>query len=78
MDFLLNCYEQVQFKTNISERRFSASLATFQSPQNWERLQKMGIAADMQPAWLYHDGSTLEKILGEKRLKNFLPFKTLV
>ena len=76
MDFLLKCFEEVQFKTNITERRFSASLATFQAPQNWERLQKLGIAADMQPAWLYHDGSTLEKLLGEKRLKYFLPFKS--
>jgi len=76
MDFLVNSYEQVNFKTNITTRRFAISASTFQAPQNWDRWQKLGLVADMQPAWLFRDGLSLQKTLGEKRLKYFLALKT--
>jgi hypothetical protein len=76
LDFVLNCYQQVQFKTNITDRRPSVSLSAFQAEQDWARCQKLGISAEMQPMWLYRDGANLAKTLGEKRLKYFLAFKS--
>jgi len=61
MDFLVNSYEQVNFKTNITSRRFAISASTFQAPQNWDRWQKLGLVADMQPAWLFRDGLAFRK-----------------
>jgi predicted amidohydrolase YtcJ len=76
MDALLNCYKTIQFKTNITQRRFLITHANFQTAQNWGRCKELGISADMQPVWLYKDGDSLLKTLGEKRMELFLPFKT--
>ncbi|HTA29689.1 MAG TPA: amidohydrolase [Candidatus Cybelea sp.] len=76
LDTLLNIYQRIQFKQDIRERRFLATHANFQTAQDWEKCQKLNIAADVQPIWLYKDGDSLMKTLGEKRMTNFLPFKT--
>ncbi|EEF61814.1 amidohydrolase [Pedosphaera parvula] len=76
MDALLNTYQSIQFKTNITQRRFLITHGNFQTAQNWEKCKRLGVAADMQPAWLYKDGDSLLRTLGEKRMENFQPFKT--
>jgi len=73
---LLNCYKQVQFKTDIRKRRFLINHASFQAEQDWGRCRALGVAACLQPAWLYCDGASLEKTIGDKRLVNFLAFKS--
>jgi predicted amidohydrolase YtcJ len=75
LDQLLNCYQKVQFKTDIRQRRFLIRHATIQAGQDWERCRLLGVGAEMQPTCLYRDGSGLLKILGEKRLKYFLAFQ---
>jgi predicted amidohydrolase YtcJ len=42
-----------------------------------ERMHKIGIVADLQPAWLYLDGATLLKQFGDERLRHFQPYRTL-
>jgi predicted amidohydrolase YtcJ len=76
MDSLLNAYKYIQFKTNITQRRFLITHANFQTKQNWSECQKLGISADMQPVWLYKDGDSLMQTLGENRMRLFLPFKS--
>ncbi len=76
MDSLLNCYERIQFKLDVRQRRFLITHTDFQSKQNWERCRDLSIAADVQPAVLYKDGASLTKTLGENRLKQFLPLKS--
>ncbi len=75
MDSVLNCYEKIQFKLDVHQRRFLITHTDFQASQNWERCQQLGIAAETQPAALYEDGDSVLKTLGEKRLRHFLPFK---
>jgi predicted amidohydrolase YtcJ len=76
MDSALNCYEKVQFKVDLRQRRCLITHAEFQTTQNWERCRDLGLAADSQPTALYKDGSSVLKTLGDKRLKLFLPFKS--
>ena len=76
MDQLLYIYQRIQFKQDIRERRFLVTHANFQTKQGWEKCQQLNIAADVQPIWLYKDGDSLTKTLGEKRMTNFLTFKT--
>ena len=38
---------------------------------------RLGIVADLQPAWLERDGATLLKQFGDDRLEYFQPYKTL-
>jgi predicted amidohydrolase YtcJ len=76
MDVLLDAYDFVNRGKPIREMRHCITHANFPSQQNLERCQKLGVLADVQPAWLYKDGDTLLKVLGEKRMAWFQPYKS--
>jgi predicted amidohydrolase YtcJ len=76
MDVLLDCYELIQRAMDIRHRRFEICHANFQSPQNFQRCRELGVVADIQPAWLYKDGASLVKTLGEQRMKWFQPLRS--
>jgi hypothetical protein len=42
-----------------------------------DTMEKLGIVADLQPAWLVLDGKTLLKQFGQDRTKYFQPYRTL-
>ncbi len=76
MDTLLDAYEALDKKSPIKEQRFCITHANFPSLRNLERCKRLGVVADVQPAWLWKDGTTLTRVLGEERMKWFQPFKT--
>jgi predicted amidohydrolase YtcJ len=78
VDVLLDCYQSINRETDIRARRFEICHANFQSEKNLARSVDLGIVADIQPAWLYKDGASLLKTLGERRMKWFLPLKSWV
>ncbi len=75
-DVLLDCYENIQKQMDIRSNRFEICHANFQSAQNFDTCRRLGIVADMQPAWLYKDGASLLKTLGEGRMQWFEPLKS--
>ena len=76
MDVLLDAYEFVDRVVPIKDLRFCITHANFPSQQNLERCQRLGVVADVQPAWLYKDGDTLDRVLGAERIRWFQPYKT--
>jgi predicted amidohydrolase YtcJ len=76
MDELLDAYEFVHRVTPIQELRFCITHANFPSKRNLERCKALGVCADVQPAWLYKDGTTLLKVLGPERVRWFQPYKS--
>ncbi|HSQ58756.1 MAG TPA: amidohydrolase, partial [Gemmata sp.] len=76
MDALLDAYETANRITPIRDLRFCITHANFPSQFNLERCKKLGVLADVQPAWLYKDGHTLLKVLGPERMRWFQPYKT--
>jgi predicted amidohydrolase YtcJ len=76
IDVLLDCYERIQKELDIRHRRFEICHANFQSKQNFQRCRELGVVADLQPAWLYKDGASLTKTLGERRMKWFQPLRS--
>ena len=76
MDVLLDAYEVVNRMTPIKDLRFCITHANFPSQRNLERCKELGVCADVQPAWLYKDGTTLLHVLGEKRVRWFQPYKS--
>src|SRR5262249_14171710 len=76
MDVLLDAYDLVNREVPIKERRFCITHANFPSQRNLELCKRLGVCADVQPAWLWKDGAALQKILGDKRLRWFQPYKT--
>ncbi len=76
MDVLLDAYEAVDRRVPIKEMRYCITHANFPSPQNLERCKRLGVCADVQPAWLWKDGATLKQVLGDKRIRWFQPYRT--
>ena len=76
MDVLLDAYEFVDRLTPIKEMRYCITHANFPSAFNLERCKKLGVCADVQPAWLFKDGGTLLKVLGPERMRWFQPYKS--
>ncbi len=76
MDVLLDAYEFADRMQPIKERRLCITHANFPSQYNLERCQRLGVLADVQPAWLYKDGDTLARVLGPERIRWFQPYKS--
>jgi predicted amidohydrolase YtcJ len=76
MDVLLDAYDFVNRGKSIKEMRHCITHANFPSQRNLERCKELGVVADVQPAWLYKDGATLARVLGEKRIQWFQPYKS--
>lgn len=76
MDVLLDAYDFVNRMKPIKEMRHCITHANFPSQRNLERCQQLGVVADVQPAWLYKDGATLQRVLGDARVKWFQPYKS--
>jgi predicted amidohydrolase YtcJ len=76
MDELLDAYEFVDRVMPIKDLRLCITHANFPSKRNLERCKKLGVVADVQPAWLYKDGTTLLNVLGPERVRWFQPYKS--
>lgn len=76
MDVLLDGYEFVDRITPIKDLRFCITHANFPSQQNLERCKRLGVCADVQPAWFYKDADTLNRVLGKERIRWFQPYKS--
>lgn len=76
MDVLLDAYEFVNRKTPIKELRFCITHANFPSQRNLEICQRLGVCADVQPAWLWKDGTTIQKVFGPERTRWFQPYQS--
>lgn len=72
---LLDVYDYIQPQLDISKRRMLLTHANFPTPEALDRCQRLGVLADVQPAWLYKDGDSLMRTLGERRMQNFHPLK---
>jgi predicted amidohydrolase YtcJ len=76
MDVLLDAYELLNRQSPIKGRRFCITHANFPSAHNLERCRRLGVCADVQPAWLWKDGATLARVLGDKRIRWFQPYRS--
>jgi len=76
MDELLDAYEFVNRSMPIKDLRLCITHANFPSKRNLERCKQLGVVADVQPAWLYKDGTTLLNVLGRERVRWFQPYKS--
>lgn len=74
---LVDAYEEVNKTTPIKETRPCITHCNFMTAQAIERMAKLGVSADIQPAWLYLDSRTLHAQFGEERTRYFQPLHTL-
>ena len=74
---MVEAYRRVNEETPVREHRPCITHSNFMSPSAVEDMAKLGIVADLQPAWLERDGATLMKQFGYARLSYFQPYKAL-
>ena len=74
---LLDAYEEVNRTTPIRKFRPCITHSNFMSKEAIEKIVKLGVVVDIQPAWLYLDARTLVAQFGYDRLRYFQPLKSL-
>ncbi|QDU28010.1 N-substituted formamide deformylase precursor [Anatilimnocola aggregata] len=74
---LLDAYEEVNKTLPIRETRPCITHCNFLTKDAVDQMAKLGVVADIQPAWLYLDASVLTKQFGYDRVRYFQPLKSL-
>lgn len=75
---LIDAYERISTQDfAVRDKRPCITHCNFMSSEAIERMAKVGIVADLQPAWLFLDGKTLLKQFGDERTAYFQPYRTL-
>ena len=77
-DILLDAYESVDREIPLEGRRFTLTHANFLSGEAIRRAARLGVVADMQPAWYHFDGPALARVLGSRRMGSFQPYRTIL
>ena len=76
-DALLDAYEQANREKSIAKRRFTVTHGNFPSRQAIEQARRLGVAFDVQPAWLHLDGAAIKDVFGPERMRDFLPLRSM-
>lgn len=74
---LLEVYEELTRTRAIRDTRPCITHCNFMSREAVEMLPRLGVVADIQPAWLYLDTRTLSRQFGYDRLRYFQPLRSL-
>ncbi|MEK7674802.1 MAG: amidohydrolase [Verrucomicrobiota bacterium] len=74
---LLEVYEEINQTTPVRKTHPCISHSNFMSREAVNRLSQLGVAVDIQPAWLYLDTRTLVKHFGYERLRWFQPLRSI-
>jgi predicted amidohydrolase YtcJ len=76
VDTWLDTLSTLDRERPIRDSRSFVMHASFQSPEAIARMKKMGILADTQSQWLYHDAPALEKVFGHAGMRYFFPLRS--
>jgi hypothetical protein len=76
IDTLIDTFEQLDREKPIAPTRSHVMHGSFQSAETIARMKKMGILADVQPAWLHLDAPALERVFGLQNMRYFYPLRT--
>ncbi|MES2792053.1 MAG: amidohydrolase [Planctomycetota bacterium] len=72
---LIDAYEEINRDFPVAAHRPCITHCNFMSVEAIEKMSRLGIVADLQPAWLWLDGATLHKQFGNDRMTYFQPYK---
>jgi predicted amidohydrolase YtcJ len=74
---LARIFASVDKDIRVAPTRSSITHSSFMTQEAIALAKKVGFGIDLQPAWLWKDGYTLNKHFGDKRLRYFIPLKSL-
>ncbi len=76
MDIFLDAMEALDREKPIAPTRSHWIHASFQSPEAIARARRLGLAADVQAAWLYLDAPALERVFPGSGMRYFIPLRS--
>jgi predicted amidohydrolase YtcJ len=74
---LLDVYQELDTTRPVRQNRPCITHSSFMSPEAVQKVAKLGVVLDLQPAWLYLDTRTLVGHFGYERLRFFQPLRSL-
>lgn len=74
---LLDAYEEVNKTIPIRKTRPCITHSNFMSAEAIQKMIELGVAVDIQPAWLYLDTRTLVAQFGYERMRYFQPLQSI-
>jgi predicted amidohydrolase YtcJ len=77
VDELLEVYSEVDKEKPLKGRMFSVIHGNFFNPTAIAIMSKLGICANLQPAWFYKDTEAMDSILGREKVRIFHPYRSL-
>ncbi|MEJ7607180.1 MAG: amidohydrolase family protein [Bryobacteraceae bacterium] len=77
VEAMVEAYTRIDKEFPVRPVRPSITHSNFMTPEAISSIKSLGVVLDLQPAWLWLDGATLEKQFGAERLTWFQPYKTL-
>ncbi len=78
IDTFLRVLEEMNMDRPLAKERHHLMHASFQSPEAIRIAARLGVGADIQMPWLYHDGSALEQVMGRDGMRWFIPLRTYI
>ena len=78
VNLYLDAIEEVNKSKKVKDKRIAIIHGNFFSPEAIAKSKKLGVYADMQPAWFYKDADAMRAILGKERSEIFHPYKSLI
>lgn len=74
---LVDAYAAIDETLPVKSQRPCITHCNFMSAEIIAQMKTVGVVADLQPAWLWLDGATLDRHFGRDRLAFFQPYRTL-
>jgi predicted amidohydrolase YtcJ len=78
IDTLLDVFERLDREQPIAPTRSHVMHGSFMSEESLNRMQRMGILADVQPGWLYFDVPVLKQVFGLDKMRYFFPLRSFI
>lgn len=78
VDTLLDVFERLDREKPIRGERHHVMHGSFMSEEAIRRMEKLGVAVDAQPGWLYFDVPALQRVFGRENMRWFFPLKSFV
>ncbi|GIX03421.1 MAG: amidohydrolase [Planctomycetaceae bacterium] len=78
VETLAQVYARIHETRPLQAARPCITHCNFLSPEALAFMSRVGIVADLQPAWLWLDGKTLLQQFGNQRMRWFQPYRTML
>ena len=76
VDAVLDAIEASNADSPVAPRRYNLIHAYFPNEETAQRVARLGVVVDTQPAWFYKDGDALLDALGPQRMEKFIGLQT--